>query len=203
MTLPVCAELPLMLLFSMLCTDEDGNVVDLRVDGDIPVPLTLTGPTLFGSHRDRTVDIDTDTTTTIETKTFSSSNSGGDGNSNSNSKDNRQRIPYCDESKDEYKRIGVCGDRMDGDDINGYPCGNGVTKKDWRDCNGGLYGNDEDEIVYLEDSKDLGDELGNLMKDDNDEDNDSEDNERESEDNEPEPEQNVENIGDELGDVMD
>jgi hypothetical protein len=41
-------------------------------------------------------------------------------------------LPYCDLVSDDYK--GSCGDRTDGDDINGYPCRDGTMAKNWRDC---------------------------------------------------------------------
>jgi hypothetical protein len=184
MTLPMCAELPLMMLFSMLCTDEDGKVVDLRVDNyDAPrAPILFSSPSHSSSSSGPTTT----------TKSFSSITTTTDSSSN---KDEKQRKPYCDEvSIEQYKSIGVCGDRKDGDDIDGYPCGNGILKADWRDCDGGLYGDNDDEIEYVEDTntEDIGYELGNIMKDD---DNDDSANNMDAD-------ELVENIGDELGDIM-
>ena len=205
MALPLCADLTLMMILSVVCQAEDGTVVDLRADQPLIQTQPL-GPTLFGTPGSSFSSGPTTTTratTSIETNVFSSSSNGNNNNNNDN--DKRQRIPYCDEVEgDEYKRIGVCGDRKDGDDINGYPCGGGVYKANWRDCNGGLYGDNDEEIEYVEDhnkkynhndgnSNNIGEELGNIMEveDDNNDEAGNED-----------ADELVENIGDELGDVM-
>lgn len=161
MTLPLCAELPLMMLFSMLCTDDDGDVVDMRVHGDnIPMATTtVTGPTLFGGS-----NIDTDTKTSIKTKTFSSSLENHRDNN-----DESDRMPYCDEVP--RGSVPVCGDRKDMDEVTGlFPCGGRVQEEDWRDCKHGDNDNDDNDDDEKQDADELiehiGDDLGNLMKDD-------------------------------------
>ena len=213
MALPLCADLTLMMILSVVCQAEDGTVVDLRVDQPLIQTQPL-GPTLFGAPGSSSSSSPTSTTKSFSSITTTTTSSSSDEDDN---KDKRQRIPYCDEvnGQNRYKSIGVCGDRMDGDDINGYPCGGGVIKADWRDCDGGLYGEDEDEIEYVEDhnkkynhndgnSNDIGEELGNIMEveDDNDKAGNSDDNNDADADVDNDDNEAIENIGDELGDVM-
>lgn len=210
MALPLCADLTLMMILSVVCQAEDGTVVDLRVDQSLVQTQPL-GPTLFGVPGS-----DSSSNPTTTTKTFSSSTTTSSSSDEDDNKDKRQRIPYCDEVKDdEYKRIGVCGDRMDGDDIDGYPCGGGVYKANWRDCDGGLYGDNDDEIEYVEDhnkkyknndgnSNNIGEELGIIMEveDDNDEAGNSDDNNDADANADNDDNEAIEDIGDEIGDVM-
>jgi hypothetical protein len=172
MTLPICAELPLIMLFSMVCTDDNGNVVDVTIDQ--PQTLGLE-PTLFGFRHHKDVDI----ADSFSKSTISMQITGGSDNDNDN-----DNVPYCDLVPDgSGDSVPTCWDRTDNDlDTGLYQCLDGSEVKDYLDCKGGEF----------EDSDNIGERLGNLMETDNDEDNDEDD----------EPDRDVQNIGDELGELM-